>query len=218
MNQQQLNRLSALNDITGLFHQLDAAWKNITPIVLSFEELTSICSTIENTQYYDEQRVSEGVTLKESLERFNLINQSYTLELKLIAFAKANGHKQLSKQLDFSFSELKGSSEAVLIKRCSTILQNAKKYKAAGFFVADETLIDLDLALEIYKLVCIKHNPTAEEQANRETNLDVLFAEADKLLKHLDKLIAELVTDKEFLSAYQRAKKATSKRAKPQKV
>ncbi|WP_207428260.1 hypothetical protein [Pedobacter sp. SYSU D00535] len=212
MNQVQQNKLLVLKAVTSLFHSFDDVWKTITPVVLTFEELSSLIATIENTQFYEEQRFDKGLELKESVERYNVINNAYTLALKLVAFGKAGGHKQLLKEVDYSFSELKASSEAVLIQRSSTILDRAKKYRPLGFSVSEDTLIDLDLLIEIYKLVCIKHNPEVEELNSLDNKLDALFKEAERLLEALDKNVSELISNKAFLNKYKQLKKTKQRK------
>jgi hypothetical protein len=177
------------------------------------EELRSTILEIEKiceAQMYDRT----GITREKQQLRDRLITLTYSISIRLEAFAKINSNTALMEEVKFSNSFLKSSPERGLINHARLVYKKAEENMNSleGFSITPETQAALKETINGFEKALVTPRLGIAERRFATTRLRNLFEDADKTLAFIDVLMNIVIEEHlDFYYGYRRVRRVTIK-------
>jgi len=210
MTQRQENSVTMFKAIISLFHNSKSIWQDTKPVKESFTKLQNILNHIENI----DSKLDNNQTSDDSPLKKQLAEKTYSLALKLKAYAKKSGNEILKKTIDLSLNSLDANTDQQLLNLCRTIHSKGVEFKTAtaAYKITDVVLTDLQTLIDAYKPLSANGDAIADQHSRATDQLEQLFTQARSILDLLDDEVEALIEDDIFVISYHEARKITDRK------
>lgn len=165
---------------------------------------TTIASIVATAQ--QEDLITKGITIDKAEAKKTLCQLAADIAAPIVAFASTTKNNKLSKEVNFTHSDLIRTKDDQLAPRCKNIADAAQANLAAlnAYGISAATVTALQNTIINYQAKVPDPRNAAAQKATIRTNLKNLIKEADQILKlQLDKTIVGFKTaNADFVSTY----------------
>ena len=207
-----------LDNTLSFYIDNNATLSQIPALVTDINKLKSLRSDMDDTIKI-QVKVLTGITLDKKRAKANCIKHVAKCSRAVYSYAHSNENDELTKEMDFSYSELLQLRDEMLVITAENVFDAATLHAAdivdSGIDAAE--LVALEKSIKDFK--AIMGNPKKARDARKTctAKLKVLFPDAMNLLKNeIDNLIY-VTEDEDLISGYKNARNIIDYRSKRNK-
>jgi hypothetical protein len=222
MTQDQLNFNTMLAAVLQYLADNSPEWSTNSVVNAGVKNVQAAKAAIDAKAQLQQDSNKTGYTDKKNIDYENMLTLAYRLGVRVYNYAVSMNDPVMTQAVHFSRFTLESGTEQNVVKRCTTIAEQAAAALAAVPAPSVDYKITAAGVSDLQSAIALIMPDTAERDVVGGTHIDTtatlakLISDARTKLKMLDKLIEGMVDDDEddFITGYEVVRRITDRRAR----
>jgi hypothetical protein len=222
MTQDQLNFNSMLAAVLKYLNDNSPEWSTNSVVNIGVKNVQVAKAAIDTKAQLQQDSDKTGYTNQKNMDYENMLTLAYRMGVRVYNYAESVNNAVMMQAVNYSKHDLEKGTEQNVVKRCTTIAEQAAAALAAvpapsaDYKITATGVSDLQAAIGLITPDTAERDVVGGTHTNTTASLASLISDARAKLKTLDKLIEGMVDDDEddFITGYEVVRRINDRRAR----